>query len=730
MHYCTGCGGEFIAADRFCGRCGHQLEAAPEQTDVTTSPATGFYPPPWVSKHPPLFLTQRDSVHRDAPRQRPEPGRGTSPDTEPPYDEEEYSPTLLSRRPLPPARMVAADTPPVHHELGARPSVISAHPLPAQPVMPPFPGSRPDSALAARKLRKAGASSPRRLILLVVIIVMVCVVLLAGIVGLLLIPKTATVPPSPYPQPARPVLTTFTLDFGKVEQRRKVILAVGIRNVGQLRLIWTADSLGIPWLKLQPITGTLLPGTLPQEVYVTADTSRLALGTYKASLRISSSAGAARVGTTLTVVPPGSWARPQMRVSPPDLDFGIQPVGKQEVLAMTVGNVGAETLTWRTQTRNAPWLTLARPTGKIAPGGFPQTVYLVADTSHLTRGNYLASVDFTSNGGASQVTVLLGVTGSPPPTDILPAGPPPTLTVKPTAFTGNTDCSYAQGEGWMCLASVSNTQQHRGPLNWATSSSGIKGIAFYPSKGMLLPGQSGEVNVLVPDTRCPAAATLSFKGPANAVTVAWRCTPPPLQLIAVPSSFNGNADCPAPQGQGWRCVAMLSTNGQGKLAWTASSSQSRNVSFTPATGTLLAGQTMQVTIAIADRPCPASLTFTLKGPTNTVNIPWHCSPPSPPLLGGVSPNPLAFGTLTQGDSKTVQEVISNSGGQALTWNADTGGASWLTLDTSSGSVAPGEQQTINVTVNTTGLAAGLSTATLTINSNGGTQAIAITVTVQ
>ncbi len=103
----------------------------------------------------------------------------------------------------------------------------------------------------------------------------------------------------------------------------------------------------------------------------------------------------------------------------------------------------------------------------------------------------------------------------------------------------------------------------------------------------------------------------------------------------------------------------------------------------------------------------------------------HATTSTPAILG-VSPNPLNFGSVTSGQAPTLQETITNSGGQPLNWSLDsTSLPGWLSVDTSSGTVQPGSSQTINVMVNTTNLEAGSYTATLSINSNGGTSAIAI-----
>jgi hypothetical protein len=84
----------------------------------------------------------------------------------------------------------------------------------------------------------------------------------------------------------------------------------------------------------------------------------------------------------------------------------------------------------------------------------------------------------------------------------------------------------------------------------------------------------------------------------------------------------------------------------------------------------------------------------------------------------LNPKSLDFGTLPQGGSKTLQELIRNPNKQPLLWLADTGGPSWLTLDKSTGTLQPGEQQTINVMVDAISLAVGGHIATLTFTSEG------------
>lgn len=128
----------------------------------------------------------------------------------------------------------------------------------------------------------------------------------------------------------------------------------------------------------------------------------------------------------------------------------------------------------------------------------------------------------------------------------------------------------------------------------------------------------------------------------------------------------------------------------------------------------------------------ATLTITSNGGNAQVDVKLEVIPPTstPQANLHVAPTSLDFGTLDVGSQKTQVITISNSGNLALNWKADTGNASWVTLDNTTLTIAPGGQPDIvNVTVDTTNLAAGSQSATVTISSNGGQAQVAITVVV-
>ena len=100
-----------------------------------------------------------------------------------------------------------------------------------------------------------------------------------------------------------------------------------------------------------------------------------------------------------------------------------------------------------------------------------------------------------------------------------------------------------------------------------------------------------------------------------------------------------------------------------------------------------------------------------------------------PSLPIVSQNPLDFGSLLRGESKTLQEQISNASNRPLLWHADTAGKKWLTIDKGTGTLQPGQKEIINVKVDTKSLAIGHHKATLIFSAESDASSISVEVAV-
>jgi uncharacterized membrane protein len=99
----------------------------------------------------------------------------------------------------------------------------------------------------------------------------------------------------------------------------------------------------------------------------------------------------------------------------------------------------------------------------------------------------------------------------------------------------------------------------------------------------------------------------------------------------------------------------------------------------------------------------------------------------------VSQQSLDFGQLQEGQSAQKSVSIANLGNLPLQWQAsvDTASANWLSLSTNKGTVQQGAvPQTVQVNVDTSGLAAGSYSGTVNITSNGGNAQVKVRLVVK
>lgn len=508
-----------------------------------------------------------------------------------------------------------------------------------------------------------------------------------------------------------------SLNFNKVAQGQKVFLPLLIGNTGQQRLNWTADAAGASWLSIPTTHGVVDPGNLRQIIYIEADTGNLSLGSYTANVRIISNDGQKQIPVSIQVVQQQN--QPVLNLFPSSLDFGTMSAGQQATLQVAVSNLGGQKLNWQVAATDASWLAFSQSSGTIKSGGLPQTVYVTVDTNSLTTGSYTAQLQFTSNGGNASMAATLAVSAAATPTPTSTSSNPPSLTVTPTSLNSNTDCSYTGGEGWLCQVALENPSLTQGDLNWSASASGISGIQFYPSNsGAILPGEASQVYVLVPDTSCPASATLSFVGPANSVNVPWNCPAPtptpsptpngPPILTVTPTQLDPTqSECSTNDGQTYTCQVSLgeTNNSQGNANWSASGNLGE--SFDPSQGQLSPGQSVPVTIS--NIPCQSD-TFTFSGQEGEqpVTVSWSCSPTPSPSPSPTAGPPTLSVTPTQLDP--TQSECSTNDGQTyqcqvtLSETSDSqGNANWSasgnlgeSFDPSQGQLSPGNSTQVTI----------------------------------
>ncbi len=539
-----------------------------------------------------------------------------------------------------------------------------------------------------------------------------------------------TIPPA-QAKPAELVVTpSSVLDFGSLEAGRKVALPVIIGNTGGSQLHWSADVGSTSWLKVQPASGIVLPGHHEQVVTIIADASQLAAKEYSSVLHINSDAGYALLAVKLKVITPGSGssAKAILDVNPPSLNFGTQTVGAQVTMNVTLANSGTQALSWGADAGNASWLRLSSNSGTILAGGLPQILTVTADTTQLAVGNHSANLNITSNGGNKQIAVTVVVKGAPPSPAALAVNPP-------TLDFGKMD----PGTTRTLQETVSNSGGQ--PLNWNVDTGGTNWLSVDKSSDTIQANGSETINVTV-NTRNlkagPYTAALNFtsNGGNMSVQISLVVNTPiqPAQITVSPNQLNFGALDPnttktLPQ--------TIDNSGGQALTWSLDTTLLPGwLSVDKSSDTVQPGSSETINVAVNTAnlkagPYTATLNFTSNGGKAQVSVSLTVNPP-PPVMG-VSPNPLDFGSVTAGQSVTLQETVSNSGGQPLNWSLDTSSLpSWLTVSANTGTVQSGGQQQINVTVNTSNLKVGgpyTTTLNFTSSNGGGSAQVLVTFTV-
>ncbi len=288
---------------------------------------------------------------------------------------------------------------------------------------------------------------------------------------------------------------------------------------------------------------------------------------------------------------------------------------------ITLCTSGSGLLTWTASWdhNQAPWLKLNHSSGQIQAPGQGQ-VQVSAQASGLKPGKYSTTVTFSSQPGSSTVSLTVKFTvqavcvSTTPGTltfkGVVANSDPPAQTVKVSNCGGTAgNWSASPSENWLTVD----------PTNGTLSGGKIQQVQIAVSLANLKIGTyNGDIVFTLGSSQSTVHVTLTVQAPTLSVR---------------PSSINANSsDCPRSTNSsagGWVCSVTVTNTGdvQGDLNWSASSSGAAGITFSPASGTLAAGEKVQVTVNVPSNDCLAHATLSFVGPTNTVNVAWICTPP-------------------------------------------------------------------------------------------------------
>ena len=526
------------------------------------------------------------------------------------------------------------------------------------------------------------------------------------------------------PTPATIVVSQTSLTFSTiVGGTAPVQQTINVTDGGQLAL--TGVSVATAYAAGQPanwLTVTAGGTTAPLTISVQPNTASLAAGTYTATLTISSSVATntpQTVSVSYTLLRPAAivlgsstatFAAQQSTTVPSQQSIAISNGGDAPLTGLAVGNIGYSA-------GATGWLNAS-----VTSASAPASLLLQPNSTALTVGDYTATVPVTSSVAATMtVTVTYHVTAAPtPPVIVLSqstlsfsgtngATPPVQQTINVTdggqvALTGvAVTPSYTNGQptGWLTITPTGTTA----PLSFTVQ----------PNTAAL---GAGTYNATI-----SVASSVATNSPQT-VTVTYTLNrPASIVLGATTATFNAQQGASTPTQQSISVTnggdAPLTGLAVGTVVYSPNVTPwlvaSLTSSSAPPSSLLLQPNTTALTPG--DYTATVPITSSVQGvASQSVTVTYHVTAP-PPVIG-VSSASLTFtagrnfGALPNQQAITVTSTGGTASGLAVSFTYS-GASGWLNTSFTGGTSTP---TTLNVQPNTTGLAAGVYSATMHLSS--------------
>ena len=462
---------------------------------------------------------------------------------------------------------------------------------------------------------------------------------------------------------------------------------------------YTVATAGGTWLTATPTSG----GT-SGSASVAVSTTGLAAGSYSGSVTVTA-AGSTGSPLTIPVTLNVTAATPALAVSPASLSFAYQ-VGGSVPAAQSLAISGAAT-TYTVTAAGGTWLSVTP-----ASGGTSGSAAVSVNTASLAAGTYNGTVTITaagSTGSPKAVPVTLTVTAAPTSLTLTPAslafafqlgGTAPAAQTLNINGVSSTYTVAASGGTWLTVSPTSGGKSGTATVRVNTA-------------GLAIGSYSGSITVTA------AGTTGSPKSVPVTLTVAAAAPTLTVSPTSINFAYQISGTLPSSRTLVLRGVATTYTAVAAGGAW---------LTVSPVSGGTSSSHRVSVNVTgLAAGTYTGSVSITAPGSNGSpklVPVTLTVTPPPPPLTA--SPSPVSF-TYQLGDPAPAPQSLAISAG-TLTYTTAVTGATWLTVAPASGT-SPGSA---NLTVNTTGLAAGTYTGTVTITAPGAatrTLAVPVTLTV-
>ena len=505
-----------------------------------------------------------------------------------------------------------------------------------------------------------------------------------------------------------------------------------ISNTGGGTLAWGASP-SAPWLVLSPATGSVIGGQ-SGTAQVTVDQAALPHGTFNGTIQISDpnvSNSPQTMSVSLTVL------AATIGVSPASLTpTAVRTLASPANQVLTVSNIGTAPLNYTaTIIEGVSWLSVAGgATGTVAPAG-SAPVTLAFSTSGLAKGVHTATVEIddpNADNTPQLITVTLTVTApviAPSPASLafsVNQGLNPSSQILTVTNNGDAPLTFTpavatqSGGAWLSVSpsgqvtipAAANTPFTVNIASAALASGLYNGSitmtdATATNSPQVVPVSLTVTTVPVLTVTPTTIPVIALKGGSN----------PPNQTVTISNTggqnFTYSVGAPS---AAW--LSIFSGGGGGTLTPAASAPLVLAIDITGLAKGNYSATVVVTAPGASNSPTTITVNLTIQAPT--INL----TPSSIPLS--------VVRTLPSPANQTV--AVGNTGDATLAYNATvTSGGSWLSIFSGgSGSVAPAGSANLVLALNTTALAKGVFTGTVSVadpNASNSPQTITVTLTV-
>jgi hypothetical protein len=443
-------------------------------------------------------------------------------------------------------------------------------------------------------------------------------------------------------------------------------------------------------------------------------------GTYNGSITITDSNAAnspQSVDVTLTV---SKQIPPEISVTPTSLTFSGKEGGSNpSSQSIRISNSGEGTLSYSI-TDDANWLSVSPDSGTSTGGENGHTVSV--NTGGLSNGTYTGTITISSSNASNSpqnVNVTLTISEKPPPA----------ISVTPTSLT----FSGKEGGSNPSSQSIRISNSGEGTLSYSITDD-ANWLSVSPDSGTSTGGENSHtvsVNISgIGEGSYTGSISISDSNASNSpqtVSVALTISkdlPPEISVSLTSLEFSAEEGGSNPSSKS----IGIRNSGQQTLNYTISDDAAW-LSVSPGSGSSTGGEnshTVSVDISgLGAGDYTGEITITDSNASNspqTVSVTLTISEPPPPEIW-VSPSSLNFSAMQGGSNPSSKTVtIKNTGGQVLNYSisvSTSDGGSWLNIDHTNGSLSPGQEEPLTVSVDINGKDPGDYSGTITVIDTDG-----------